>query len=126
MSVNNYSNNFSPSINVLILDGTDENGDSYNYINNFGKADSLCSDIINLDSYQINDKLYLSFYWNYNINGEFPDYEDSIKLEFYNKNNKKKIIKKENRLIITQKLLIVSISNCASKLDIFNSGIVAT
>ena len=24
MSVNNYSNNFSPSINVLILDGTDE------------------------------------------------------------------------------------------------------
>ena len=39
---------------------------------------------------------------------------------------KGKIIKKENRLIITQKLLIVSISNCASKLDIFNSGIVAT
>ena len=92
VSVNNYSNNFSPSINVLILDGTDENGDSYNYINNFGKADSLCSDIINLDSYQINDKLYLSFYWNYNINGEFPDYEDSIKLEFYNKNNKWKTV----------------------------------
>ena len=57
----------------MILDGTDENGNSYNYINNFGKADSLCSDIINLDSYQINDKLYLSFYWNYNINGEAFD-----------------------------------------------------
>ena len=92
VSVNNYSNNFSPSINVVILDGTDENGNSYNYINNFGKADSLCSDIINLDSYQINDKLYLSFYWNYNINGEFPDYEDSIKLEFYNKNNQWKTV----------------------------------
>ena len=92
VSVNNYSNNFSPSINVVILDGTDKNGNSYNYINNFGKADSLCSDIINLDSYQINDKLYLSFYWNYNINGEFPDYEDSIKLEFYNKNNQWKTV----------------------------------
>ena len=92
VSVNNYSNNFSPSINVLILDGTDENGNSYNHINNFGKADSLCSDIINLDSYQINDKLYLSFYWNYNVNGEFPDYEDSIKLEFYNKNHKWKTV----------------------------------
>ena len=29
----------------------------------------------------------MSFFWNYNINGEFPDYEDSIKLEFLNKNN---------------------------------------
>lgn len=87
VSVNNFSNNMSPSLNVLILDGTDEDGNPYNFINQSRKADSLCSDIIDLKSYQYNDQLYFSFYWNYNINGEFPDYEDSIKLDFYSVNN---------------------------------------
>ena len=87
VSVNNFSNNMSPSLNVLILDGTDDDGNPYNFTNQSGKADSLCSDIINLEPFQYDDQIYFSFYWNFNINGEFPDYEDSIKLDFYSVNN---------------------------------------
>ena len=34
-----------------------------------------------------NQTVFMSFYWNFNINGEYPDYQDSIKLEFMSSEN---------------------------------------
>jgi len=45
------------------------------------------SDKINLSSKSLEDSVYLSFFWNFNINGEFPDYEDSLKIDFLSKDN---------------------------------------
>ena len=87
ISIRNYNNNNAPSLNVIELDGLDADGNPYNEIYGQGVSDIIISDIINLKDKKDEDSIFMSFFWNYNINGEFPDYEDSIKLEFLNKNN---------------------------------------
>ncbi len=87
ISVKDYYNIDAPSLNVIEFDGLDKDGIPYNYENGYGVSDILESDKINLNSYSLSDSLYLSFYWNYNINGELPDNEDSLKVDFLDKNN---------------------------------------
>ncbi len=76
-----------PSINVAIFDGVDASGAPYNassLIN--GKTDSLVSHPINLATLPPDqaDSVFLSFFWQVTGNGELPDEEDSITLEFRN------------------------------------------
>ena len=87
LSVKDYYNINAPSLNVIEFDGLNKDGIPYNYENGYGVSDILESDKINLNSFNLQDSLYLSFYWNYNFNGELPDNEDSLKVEFLDKNN---------------------------------------
>lgn len=74
-----------PSLNVAVFDGVDANGAPYNassLIN--GKTDSLVSqpiDLTILDSSQA-DSVFFSFFWQATGNGELPDEEDSLTLQF--------------------------------------------
>ena len=79
-----------PTLNVAVFDGVDANGSPYNansLIN--GETDSLvshCIDLSNLPNDQA-DSVFLSFYWQVTGNGELPDLEDSLSLQFKNNNN---------------------------------------
>lgn len=85
--ISNGTGENAPSINVAIFDGVDANGSPYNansIIN--GKTDSLVShpiSLVALDASQT-DSVYLSFFWQVTGNGELPDEEDSLSLEFKN------------------------------------------
>lgn len=85
-SIKNYGNNNAPSINVIEFDGLDSYGTPYNHTNGYGESDVLISSAINIENYINNNTIYMSFFWNFNINGELPDYQDSLKLEFLNSN----------------------------------------
>ena len=92
ISLKDYSNNNAPSLNIVEFDGLNSDGNSYNHPNGYGEADVLISDIINMKNYDSNQTVFMSFYWNFNINGEYPDYQDSIKLEFMNKQNEWELV----------------------------------
>ena len=87
VSVKDYFNIDAPSINVIEFDGLNNDGYPYSNDSGYGVCDVLVSDKINLSSKSLGDSLYLSFFWNFNINGEFPDYEDSLKIDFLNIND---------------------------------------
>ncbi len=87
VSIKDYFNVDAPSINVIEFDGLNKDGFPFNNDSGYGICDELVSDEINLSSKSLEDSVYLSFFWNFNINGEFPDYEDSLKVDFLNKNN---------------------------------------
>lgn len=87
VSVKDYFNIDAPSINVIEFDGLNNDGSPYSNDSGYGVCDVLVSDNINLSSKSLEDSIYLSFFWNFNINGEFPDYEDSLKIDFLNKND---------------------------------------
>lgn len=76
-----------PSLNVAVFDGVDATGAPYNatsLIN--GKTDSLVSqpiDLSILDASQA-DSVFFSFFWQVTGNGELPDEEDSLTLQFKN------------------------------------------
>ncbi len=76
-----------PTLNVAVFDGVDANGapyDANSLIN--GATDSLVSQLVDLstlDADQV-DSVYLSFFWQLNGNGEIPDLEDSLVLQFKN------------------------------------------
>lgn len=74
-----------PSLNVAVFDGVTASGSPYNatsLIN--GATDSLISQVIDLSNLPIEqrDSVYLSFFWQINGNGELPDSEDSLVLQF--------------------------------------------
>ena len=92
LAVKDYKNNNAPSLNIVEFDGLNSDGNSYNHLNGYGEADVLISDIINMKNYENNQTVYMSFFWNFNINGEHPDYQDSIKLEFMNKQNEWELV----------------------------------
>ena len=71
ISLRNYNNNNAPSLNVIELDGLDADGNPYNEIYEQGVSDIIISDIINLKDKKDEDSIFMSFFWNYNINGEF-------------------------------------------------------
>ncbi len=74
-----------PTLNVAIFDGVTASGSPYNatsLIN--GATDSLISQVIDLGvlGFDQRDSVYLSFFWQINGNGELPDAEDSLVLQF--------------------------------------------
>ena len=81
--------NEAPSIGVAVFDGINQYGIPYNESSQYvGLADSLTSNIINLDSYVNDNDLYFSFFWNINKYSEYPHENDSIRLQFMNNENK--------------------------------------
>jgi hypothetical protein len=81
-----------PTIGVITFDGTDEMGTPYDFENpfTFGLADVFTSKPINLElkpnnqPYEIKDSIYLSFFYQAEGNGDYPQPGDSLLLEFYN------------------------------------------
>lgn len=71
-----------PSIGVATLDGTDANGLPYQNINVSGAADTLTSRPF-LMPYTPGDSLYISFFYQPGGRGNFPEFIDSLILEFY-------------------------------------------
>ena len=81
-----------PTIGVATFDGLDFNGYPYNFDSptSYGDADVFTSCPINLsedadgDPYAPSDSIYLSFYYQAQGLGDFPEANDSLILEFYN------------------------------------------
>lgn len=78
-----------PSIGVATFDGIDSTGYPYNFniATSQGLADRLNSTPFDLTSYSpVDDSLYFSFYYQPTGLGNSPEPEDSLKLEFKDKN----------------------------------------
>lgn len=74
-----------PSLNVAVFDGVDVNGRPYNPTSLLnGATDSLVSMPINLAAIAPNqaDSVYLSFFWQATGQGELPDGQDSLVVQF--------------------------------------------
>lgn len=84
----NYTHAVNPwTLGVVTFDGLDETG--YPYAINTaqtGYADYLTSKTINLSGYSPNDSIYLSFLVQKQGFGDAPEAQDSLVLEFYDKN----------------------------------------
>lgn len=75
-----------PSIGVATLDGFDKFGQPYSTVfEQHGPADTLTSRKINLN-YPAQDSIYLSFFYQPKGLGNYPEFEDSLRLEFYQAN----------------------------------------
>lgn len=85
----NYTHAVNPwTLGVVTFDGLDETG--YPYAINTtqtGYADYLTSKTINLSGYNPNDSIYLSFLVQRKGFGDEPEAQDSLVLEFYDKNS---------------------------------------
>ncbi len=83
----NYAIN-PPSYGCVTLDGLAGNGAPYTYVGGaYGGADTLTSKFINLSQRIIGDSIYLSFFFEPEGNGDYPDDGDSLIVEFKDKNN---------------------------------------
>ncbi|KYG82964.1 hypothetical protein AWW67_05930 [Roseivirga seohaensis] len=74
-----------PTLNVAIFDGVDATGRPYNATSLLnGATDSLVSQPIDLSTLPVNqaDSVYISFFWQATGNGELPDRQDSLVLQF--------------------------------------------
>ena len=82
--INNTLGINAPTLNVASFDGVDGNGVPYNLTSNLaqGGADTLVSCPIDLSGLTASDNIYLSFAWQAEGLGEFPDTEDSLQLQF--------------------------------------------
>ena len=74
-----------PTIGVATFDGINEEGLSYNIanVNSYGLADELTSKALKMGSHLSADSLYLSFFYQYQGNGDSPEVEDSLVLQFW-------------------------------------------
>ncbi len=72
------------SVGVATLDAIDNYGSLYDVASNYStfKADTLTSQEINLD-FEISDSIYLSFFYQPQGNGDEPETNDSLILEFF-------------------------------------------
>lgn len=86
--INNTLATTQPSVNMATFDGLNAGGVPYNYTNQLsqGNTDTLTSVAINLAGLAPGDSVYLSFYWLAKGLGEFPDENDTLRLEFLNQN----------------------------------------
>ena len=76
-----------PSLGTAVFDGVDAQGTPYNTGSlGSGLADSLTSIPLDLSSIpaSLRNSVYLSFFWQLKGNGEQPDPEDSLTLQFKN------------------------------------------
>lgn len=71
-----------PTIGVATLDGLDGNGNPYAATAIQGEGDTLTSKPIRL-ALQPSDSVYLSFFYQPGGRGNFPEFVDSLMLEFY-------------------------------------------
>ncbi|WPP51409.1 T9SS type A sorting domain-containing protein [Catalinimonas niigatensis] len=79
-----------PTVGIATFDGVNENGRPYStQPTEMGLADSLVSLPIDLSVVPVNQRqsVYFSFFWQQFGLGEFPDQEDSIRLQFKNAQN---------------------------------------
>ena len=80
------------SYGVATFDGTDKNGNPYEFsdvVNSaIGLTDQLTSCPINLSGLLPVDSVYLSFYWQREGRGERPDEIDSLRVQFKSSDNK--------------------------------------
>ncbi len=72
-----------PSIGVATFDGLNFKGDPYGNSTESNSADTLTSSPINLE-YPASDSIYLSFFYQPKGLGNFPEFVDSLTLEFKN------------------------------------------
>lgn len=81
----NTVGNAPPSVGVLLLDGTDENGRPYSTVQlEQGETDQITSKAIDLSGIgptEVNS-VFLSFFWQAGGKAEMPDAADAIRLEF--------------------------------------------
>ncbi|MTI33452.1 T9SS type A sorting domain-containing protein [Xanthovirga aplysinae] len=76
----------SPSINHVVFNGADKSGVPYsNDPTRIGPADTLTSKPIDISAFNVDDNLYLSFFWQLKGRGNTPNPEDSLVLEFRHK-----------------------------------------
>lgn len=82
--VNNTITINHPTLNVVTFDGSDVAGRPYNFVTQSaqGPADTLTSQPINLSGLVAVDSVYFSFYWQLRGLGEFPDADDSLRVQF--------------------------------------------
>jgi len=76
-----------PTVGIATFDGVDADGKPYSNIDtDSGLADSLVSKPINLSTIPVTEResVWLSFFWQQFGRGEFPDPEDSLRLQFKN------------------------------------------
>ncbi len=80
---NNFPRN-QPSINVATFDGLDEFGNAYSKLPIKGVADILTSKGFDLSSFTLSDSIYLSFYYQYHLQGTTGQIQptDSLILDF--------------------------------------------
>jgi len=73
-----------PTIGVATLDGLNQYGLPYDNssTNTYGTADYLTSLPIDLSTYTLSDSIYLSFFYEGGGNGDYPDINDSLIVEF--------------------------------------------
>lgn len=87
---NNFPKN-QPSKNVATFDGLDENGNAYSKFPTKSVADMLTSKGFDFTSYSLDDSIYFSFYYQYQLQGTtgqiYPT--DSLYLEFKSNPNDK-------------------------------------
>lgn len=78
-----------PTIGVATLDGLNEFGLPYNnsIVNAYGSADVLTSKPIDLSGLTNDSAVYLSFFYQMQGLGDFPDENDSLMVEFRNEFN---------------------------------------
>ncbi len=78
-----------PTIGVATLDGLNEYGLPYNNssTHTYGTADYLTSNQLNLAGLAGTDSLYLSFFYEAQGLGDYPDLDDSLILEFKDNSN---------------------------------------
>ena len=77
-----------PTLGVATFDGLTRLGAPHNSTSNFvGPADSLTSKAIDLSLIPANIRstIFLSFFWQIKGLGEIPNQEDSLRLQFYNR-----------------------------------------
>lgn len=77
-----------PTLGVATFDGLTRLGAPHNSTSNFvGPADSLTSKAIDLSGIPANIRstVFLSFFWQIKGLGEIPNQEDSLRLQFYNR-----------------------------------------
>lgn len=75
-----------PTIGVATLDGLNQYGLPYNNSSpiNTGKADALTSKPLDLSAFSAGDSVYLSFFYQSQGIGDWPNRKDSLTLEFFN------------------------------------------
>lgn len=73
-----------PTLNVVTFDGSDRAGRPYNFVTQSaqGMGDTLTSQAIDLSGLGLADSVYFSFYWQLKGLGEFPDADDSLRVQF--------------------------------------------
>lgn len=75
------------TLGVATLDGLDSIGNYYDpRPQAYGQADFLTSKPIDLSVWNISDSIHFSFFWEAQGNGDYPNLDDSLVVEFKNKN----------------------------------------